>query len=71
MMDIMAQQKDCDVLAGLFQHIVTDLKVCAFRYNIFPQFISCLLLIHYFTRCLRLRVTQMFDIDFTICTLLC
>jgi len=30
MMDIMAQQKDCDVLAGLFQHIVTDLKVCMF-----------------------------------------
>lgn len=32
-MDIAAQQKDCDALAGLFQHIVTDLKVCAWLCN--------------------------------------
>jgi len=28
-MDIAVQQKDCDALAGLFQHIVTDLRVRA------------------------------------------
>lgn len=28
-MEIIAtQQKDCDALAGLFQQVVTDLKVC-------------------------------------------
>ena len=27
MMDITVQQKNCDALAGLFQHIVTDLRV--------------------------------------------
>ena len=33
MMDITMQQKDCDALAGLFQHIVTDLRVCAWPCN--------------------------------------
>jgi len=34
-MDITVQQKDCDALAGLFQHIVTDLRVCSPSFLVF------------------------------------
>jgi len=39
MMDITVQQKDCDALAGLFQHIVTDLRVCFVVFDFMLTFV--------------------------------
>jgi len=52
MMDITVQQKDCDALAGLFQHIVTDLRVCFVVFDFMLTFV----LIRIFTHNLVVQV---------------